>query len=320
MSIATRLQGATQGLSPLQRALLVLQAVRDGKEPDPELRRIDDEQERRVFNRYMGLLWVINHQLGATLSVIEYRVEIAESHAHYSELFNEAAGLVDEHEAVRELAEYLADQREEWPDEDYEDTEEWGRVVSEAASDRAVDEEERRLRQLVVQGSLPAKGKGKGLKIQQGAFDDLLGCHVSAYIDGLDEHYDFYRVVPDSEAQDAAHERKALQHLQDVIEWRFGLEDEEMKRMPDLIMEGLKETLAYPADCDLGRAAPCRDRLGRHCGRLRVEDALMPPYREAARRNQEQAAVGQRPARVPQDERCAARSTRGRARRNQALG
>ena len=102
-------------------------------------------------------------------------------------------------------------------------------------------EEERRLRELVAQGSLPAKGKGKALKIQQGAFDDLLGCQISAYIDGLDEHYDFYRVVPDAEAEDVAHERAALQHLQEILDWRFGSEDEEMKRMPDLIMDGLKE-------------------------------------------------------------------------------
>ena len=35
---------------------------------------------------------------------------------------------------VRELAEYLADRREDWADEDYEETVEWGRLVSEDAS------------------------------------------------------------------------------------------------------------------------------------------------------------------------------------------
>ncbi len=101
MSITARLQKVTQGLSPLQRALLVLQALRDGREPDPEWRRIDDEHHRRAFNRYMGLLWVANHQLGATLSIIAFRVEIAENAAHYFELFNEAAGLVEEHEGMK---------------------------------------------------------------------------------------------------------------------------------------------------------------------------------------------------------------------------
>jgi hypothetical protein len=101
MSITTRLQKVTQGLSPLQRALLVLEALRDGREPDPELRRIEDEQQRRVFNRYMGLLWVANHHLAAFLSIIEFRVEVAESRAHYFELFNEAAGLVEEHEGIK---------------------------------------------------------------------------------------------------------------------------------------------------------------------------------------------------------------------------
>jgi hypothetical protein len=101
MSITARLQKVTQGLSPLQRALLVLQALREGKEPDPELRRIDDEQQRRAFNRYMGLLWVIKHQLGAVLSIIQSRVETAENHLHYFELFNQAAALVEEQEGVK---------------------------------------------------------------------------------------------------------------------------------------------------------------------------------------------------------------------------
>ena len=100
MSIATRLQKATQALSPLQRAVLVLQATRKGREPDQELRRIDDPVQRRAFNRYMALLWVANHHLGAIASIISYRAELAEQAANDYALFNEVAGLVEEHEGL----------------------------------------------------------------------------------------------------------------------------------------------------------------------------------------------------------------------------
>ena len=101
MSITTRLSRATQTLSPLQRATLVLHSLREGREPDPELRRIDDELQRRAFNRYMALLWVANHHLGAVAAITAYRVELAEQAAHYFELFNEIAALIEEHHGLQ---------------------------------------------------------------------------------------------------------------------------------------------------------------------------------------------------------------------------
>ncbi len=65
------------------------------------MRRIDDEQQCAAFNRYIGLLWVINHQLGTALNIIAFRVELAESAAYYFELFNQAAGLVEEHGGMK---------------------------------------------------------------------------------------------------------------------------------------------------------------------------------------------------------------------------
>ena len=101
MSLSTRLQRVTQTLSPHERAILVLQALREGREPDPSLRRIDDEVQRRAFNRYMALLWVANHHLGAVASITSYRVELAEQGARYFELFNETAALIEEHHGLK---------------------------------------------------------------------------------------------------------------------------------------------------------------------------------------------------------------------------
>ena len=96
MSITARLRRASQSLTPHQRAVLVLQAMREGREPEQDLLRIDDEVQRRAFNRYMGLLWVANQHLGAIAGITAHRVELAENAAHYLELFNEAAGLIEE--------------------------------------------------------------------------------------------------------------------------------------------------------------------------------------------------------------------------------
>ena len=80
-----------------------------------------------------------------------------------------------------------------------------------------------------------------------------------------------------------AQERAALRHLQDVLDWRFGLDDEEMKRMPDLIMEGLKESLALrliSTWVELRCAEIVLDGIAAEFG---VEDALRPRYREVLR-------------------------------------
>jgi hypothetical protein len=47
MTMQTRLHKVTQSLSPLQRIALILRAQREGREPDPELYRDDDPQQRK---------------------------------------------------------------------------------------------------------------------------------------------------------------------------------------------------------------------------------------------------------------------------------
>ncbi len=311
MSIDTRLARLSPSLTAQERAVLILEAWKADRPEDPRWRQTMPSDQIRTFNRYIDLMNQANVVLPRLIHVLAAQVEMIELRQawltdailwqeHIEEIRNALRYAVRqpitqlEHDtklqearkrwvSVRELAEYLADQREEWAEEDYEDTEEWGRVVTDAAWDRSVAEEERRLRTLVADGRLPAKGKGKALKIQQGVFDDLLGCQISASVDGLDEHYAFHRVVPDAEAEDVARERAALRHLQDVLDWRFGLDDEEMKRMPDLIMEGLKETLALrliSTWIELRCAEIVLDGIASEFG---VEDALRPRYRDMLR-------------------------------------
>ena len=98
MSVSTRLQNVTQSLSPQQRALLVLKAMHEGRDFDPSIREINDPQQRRVFNRYMALLWVANHRLAAIAASIAFRVEVAEKEKYLWQILNEAADLLDEAE------------------------------------------------------------------------------------------------------------------------------------------------------------------------------------------------------------------------------
>jgi hypothetical protein len=101
MTMQSRLQKVTQGLSPLQRAILILQALKEGREPDPELRRIADEQQRKAFNRYVSLIWMTNHHVGAVANITAYRVYLVEDAGKYFKLFNEAASLLEEAEGVK---------------------------------------------------------------------------------------------------------------------------------------------------------------------------------------------------------------------------
>ena len=95
MSIATRLDRIVPSLSARQRAVLVFRALAAGQEPDPALNRIDDERERRAFNRYMGLFYVVNIELDGMLHSLLYQVQRLAEQAT-PELLREAAGMVEE--------------------------------------------------------------------------------------------------------------------------------------------------------------------------------------------------------------------------------
>jgi len=75
MSINTRLDRVTPNLSGRQRAILAMRSIAAGQEPDRELWRIDDEQERRSFNRCMALFYVANTEIGMVLDAIRFHLD-----------------------------------------------------------------------------------------------------------------------------------------------------------------------------------------------------------------------------------------------------
>jgi len=103
MTMQARLQKATQSLSPLQRIALILQAGREGREPDPELSRIPDPQQNKAFNRYVALLYVINRELGAVCHAISGFSEFLDCSADPVRLLEQAAGQLEEAEGVERV-------------------------------------------------------------------------------------------------------------------------------------------------------------------------------------------------------------------------
>jgi len=100
MTMQARLQKVTQGLSALQRVVLILQAERQGREPDPELRRIPDPQQNKAFNRYVALLYVINRELGALCHTLSGWSQFLESNAEQIRLLERAAAQLEEAEGI----------------------------------------------------------------------------------------------------------------------------------------------------------------------------------------------------------------------------
>ena len=102
-TIVKRLRLLTPTLSAKERAVLVLRALQEDHEPDPQLTLSDSPSERATFHAYMGLVFVANTVLG----------EVCYSLLFYSERL-EAYGTVD---LLREASAAVAEQLGEAVDE-----------------------------------------------------------------------------------------------------------------------------------------------------------------------------------------------------------
>jgi hypothetical protein len=100
LNIATQLKNVTQGLSPLQRAQLVLRAYEQEERPDPELLRFADRTQGRIFDRYMGLAFIANRELGHVLLGLSAHTERLENHRTYTLLFDSAVEQIEEQEGT----------------------------------------------------------------------------------------------------------------------------------------------------------------------------------------------------------------------------
>ncbi len=143
---------------------------------------------------------------------------------------------------IDELADIAAGDHEGWTDAEMETVEGWDEpVVRQEAWDRVAAGKEKELRALVAAGKLSGRGRGTALKVQLGAFHDLTGRPMGA----VPEQVLTYRVLPDSEAEAVATERRRLEWLHDAVAWQSGMEDREgtepvgIDRLREYVLQGL---------------------------------------------------------------------------------
>jgi hypothetical protein len=75
MIASTRTAKLYSALSARERALMVLQAWKEGREEDPEVRRTAPDSQVPAFNDYIDLMNAVNERLGRYAAVLRTRVE-----------------------------------------------------------------------------------------------------------------------------------------------------------------------------------------------------------------------------------------------------
>ncbi len=103
-----------------------------------------------------------------------------------------------------------------WSEDDYETDEEGHQQLTDEAWERRCEEKEGWLRERVAQGTIMAKGRGRNIKLQWGAFDDLIGRESGA----APEDYLGFQVVADERSDQVETDRRLLGSLQAVLNWK----------------------------------------------------------------------------------------------------
>jgi len=96
MTLAARLSRLTPALSGKQRALLVIRAHLDGREPDPDLFAPLPAEQRREYDYYIALLYTSNTTLGVLLQSLIWIVDALERDLEQYAMLTQASRLVEE--------------------------------------------------------------------------------------------------------------------------------------------------------------------------------------------------------------------------------
>ena len=267
MSIDSRLARLAPSLTAQERAILILEAWKDDRPEDPSWRRSMPPEQSSAFNRYIDLINTANPILGHLITALYHQarelelrevwmIDLTLWQEHVDEIREAVRLAVEEpitqsdYEAklvaareewvpVEEIAAFLAGYRDDWTEDDYEETED-GRQLSDAAWERAVADEVKGLRKLVSDGTLPSRGRGKAMKLRSDAV-----CHFGHEVDAAPEDYLSYRVLPDEQSEAIDVERGRLQRLQDALDRTDGTaEDEEFRVLPEEIRTRVGESMA----------------------------------------------------------------------------
>ncbi|MPZ48907.1 MAG: hypothetical protein GEU75_06295 [Dehalococcoidia bacterium] len=237
-------------LTAKERAILILESWKDDKPEDPSWRRSMPSSQAQEFNRYIGLMNGANLKIGTIyillidqfidklelrfcwyvalklweeqIDDIQHIVQVSSREPiTESDYEAEVAKVREEWVPVKELAEFLAGQKTDWAETDWESVDESEtREVTDAAWDREVKSQGRRLRTLVESKEILARGKGRSLKLQMGSFDGAFGRTTAAVPEDLLR----YRIIPDCFADEVEQERRSQEAMLATLEWeRIGI-------------------------------------------------------------------------------------------------
>ena len=245
MSIDGRLKQLMPSLSALERALLVLQSLKEGKDEDPRWRNTMPLSQAAEFNRYIHLMNAANMELGILVGLLNRAADVLEMRfswlvcmrlwrEHIGDITrlvrvgmrepiaeSEYALLVEKERQewipVEDLADWLAGDRAEWSDDELEFSDELNKeLVTDEAWDREAEKREEELREHIKAGRLSARGRGRSIKVRAGDFEDFFGKTSGA----APEELLAYHVVPDVQADEVARERSFQKGLQSLLDWR----------------------------------------------------------------------------------------------------
>jgi len=236
-----RLDKLYPALTARERALLALQALKEHRDEDRQVRRTMPQQQAGEFNHYIFLMNSANCELGLFVAFLNAQVELLDTRlawlatlklwaqsnaglAGYINMHTKEPITQHEHEQrtrdaraemvpPSELAEILVDGYDGWTDDDFEVDEETGERTWEkdSAWDRVQREKEREIARLVKEGVLAGKGRGKRLLANVGSFYDWLGETVPVFPDWGSG----YEVLPDDQADHVEWERIARNHARE---------------------------------------------------------------------------------------------------------
>ena len=256
-----RLNKLYPALTAKERALLVLQALKEHGDEDRQVRRTMPPAQVGEFNHYIFLMNSANCELGLFIAFINAQVELLDIKlawlatvklwaltnaglAGYINMHTSEPTTQSEHEQrlrqaraemvpPSELAEILADSDEVWAEADSD--------ASDAAWDRLVHQKEREIARLVKEGVLAGKGRGRRLLVNVGSFYDWLGEPVPLFPDWGTG----YEVLPDDEADRVERGRTARNHAQ---EWSQRAPIEIIQEEPASLMARARDGFSKPTE------------------------------------------------------------------------
>lgn len=226
MTADGRLDRLYPALSAKERALLILQCVKEQREEDPRIRNTMPWQQGREVNRLIGLMNACNVELACAIFILKEQVqqldikcawlrslhlwglEMSALAGHMAMFTKEPvteSGLRLREQELRaerltlaQAAEMLVEGHDGWTPADYDG--DGQDVVTDEAWSRVLREKKRQLSDAIKAGALRASGKGGRARLTMGALHDWLDEPMPVFPDWGCDH----DVFPDERADEVA--------------------------------------------------------------------------------------------------------------------